>query len=107
RDADERRHRLHRGEEVLCGLDGLPVPLRQIGAHAVAELRIGIETRPRRGATDAELAELRASRAKTRGRAADALGPAGKLLTERDWHRVLQMRAARFHGVGIARRFLG
>src|SRR5438034_1920272 len=106
RDADERRHRLHRGAEVLRGLDGFAVPLGQIRGHAIPELRIGVETGARRGATDAELAELSASRAKTRRRAADALGPAGKLLNESDGHRVLPGPTTRVRGVGPGRGLL-
>src|SRR5438046_1231070 len=107
RDADERRHRLHRREEILRGLDRLAVPLGQIRAHALAKLRVGVEAGARGRAADAELAQLRAPRAKSRRRAAHAFGPAREFLTERDRHRVLQVGPAGLHAVGVARGLLG
>src|SRR6185436_632526 len=75
RDADERRHRLHRREEIFRWHDGFAVPLRQMTAHALAELRIGIESSSCRGTADPKLAQLRTPCAQTCGGALDAVPP--------------------------------
>src|SRR5207245_5621268 len=82
RNPDERRHRLHRREEVLRGLDRLSVPIREMSAHPLTELGIRIEPSPCRRAADPELCELGPPGMQTSRRAADPLGPAGALLAE-------------------------
>src|SRR5207244_13336064 len=98
---------LHSGKGTLRGLDRLSVPLREVRARGLAELRIRVESGPGSGAADAQVTELRTSGTKSRRRAADAFGPAREFLAEGDLHGVLQVRPAGLNGVGVARGLLG
>jgi len=93
-------------ELVLRRDERVPGQLGDLLGRALRELGVGVEPRPHRGPPDGQLVEVRQGRLRVPERVIELAHPPRDLLSERQRHRVLEVRPPDLDDVGEGPRLL-